>query len=233
MGTPQRGLQGVIAGIGHVLQGKNFPKARVGTRERIDIRDVRRSTRRLQIYVRWILRRHDRSTLQQERNGTVSGMLSLIARGRNRAVGQCQRLVWTERILAGRQRRQLVELALDGQVRSLASYISDIDYKVAGKLPLDAETPLLSVGPDCLGRNSCDVQRIERAGGWGRMRWVQRASAVRRINCWPVTHIANAWIIKRKGLRHAQDQRRTCLERTGVGFVARPVLEKDAVASPN
>jgi len=153
--------------------------------------------------------------------------------GRNVAIRQSQRLVRAERILAGGQWRQLVELALDGQVRSLATHISKIGNDILGKFSLYAETPLLSVRPNCLGRNSCHIERKHRASGWGGMDGVQGAGAVARIKCNPIADIANARIIERKRLRHAEDERRASLQGTGIGFVARAMLKENAVTAAN
>src|SRR5271167_1024726 len=65
------------------------------------------------------------------------------------------------------------------------------------------------------------------------MRRVQRTKAIRRIERCPIPHIANAWVAERKRLRHAQNNRRTGLQRTCIGLVARAVLEEDAVAPAN
>src|SRR5271170_7874975 len=119
-------------------------------------------------------------------------------------------------------------------MRSLAAYISNIGDHIVREFSLYSETPLLSVGPNCLGRNSCDVERKGRSCGWSGIRRIRRcASGVGGIECSALADIADAWITDRKRLRHAENQRRTSLQRTGIGFVASAVLEEYAVAAAN
>ena len=81
-----------------------------------------------------------------------------------------QRLIRSERILACRQRLQLVELPLHRQMRSLAPHIRNIDDKRVRQFALHSETPLLRIGPDRLGRNRSHIQRKNRtAAGWRRV----------------------------------------------------------------
>ena len=56
----QRDLHSMVVRIGHILQREYSSQTWVRTRQRIDIRDERRSARRLQMHIRRILRRHDR-----------------------------------------------------------------------------------------------------------------------------------------------------------------------------
>src|SRR5260370_30455070 len=97
--APQRYLKCVIGGIGYILQGENSSQTRIRTRERVHIGDVRRSACRLQMDIRGILRGHYRSVLQQEWNTAVPGVASSYD-GRNRAIRQGHRFIWTERIVA-------------------------------------------------------------------------------------------------------------------------------------
>src|ERR1035438_1578102 len=116
-------------------------------------------------------------------------------------------------------------------MRSFASDVSEVDHERLGKLSLNSETPLLSIRPDRFRRNRGDVKRISGAS------WRYRAtdarsgtigvSAKRR----PISVIADARVTKRKRLRNAEHQRRARLERTGVGFVTRAMLKKNAIAA--
>jgi len=89
-------------------------------------------------------------------------------------------------------------------VRSFAPDIGKSDNKIAGDFSLNSETPLLRVWPACLDWNRRDVQGISRTGRGRRMRYVQRASAIARIERWSITNIANAGITERMRLGHAQ-----------------------------
>ena len=82
------------------------------------------------MYVRRILRRDNRSILQEEWDGTVARMSSS-SQGGHCAICQGQRFVWAKWIFAGRKRLQLVELSFDGEVCSPAADVRKVDYHIA------------------------------------------------------------------------------------------------------
>src|ERR1700733_6858669 len=121
-------------------------------------------------------------------------------------------------------------------MRPLAAHIGNIGDDVAGYLSLNAETPLLSVGPDCFCRNSSDVERENRSsqrskrGFCGKCR-NRSTGAVGGVKRFAVADIANARIVKRERLRHAKHERSTGLQRARVSFISGTMLKEYAVAS--
>ncbi len=132
-------------------------------RQRVDVRNVRRGACCLQVHVGGILRGHNCSAFQQEWCRAVARMARSGDR-RDLAIRQGQRLVRSERVLIQRQRLQLVELALDGQVRPSAAHIRNIGDDILREFPLNSKAPLLRVGPDRFRRNAGDIEGKHRSG---------------------------------------------------------------------
>src|ERR1700722_19072927 len=110
-----------------------------------------------------------------------------------------------------------------------AAYICDVCDKRFRELSLDSQTPLLNIRTNSLGWNGCDVQWKRRAGGRHRSRRQDRAGTIGVGR--PIPDVSDAGVVGRKRLRHAEDERRTGLEGTGIGFVAGAVLKEDTVAA--
>src|ERR1700751_1210403 len=98
-------------------------------------------------------------------------------------------------------------------MRSLAPDISDGCNHGVGQFALDAQAPLLCVGPDRFRGYASYVERV-----------CARPHGTRRLRS------ANAAVIPRKSLCHAEHERRTSFQRPGVGFLGRAMLVENAVA---
>src|SRR5580704_12480200 len=123
-------------------------------------------------------------------------------------------------ILASGSGKQLVEIALIGEIGAFAADISKGADGVLEELMLDADIPLLGVGPDGSVGNGSDRQ------GEG-----QRRSA--RISQASVTRCLSATGAGDIGLAGSEDKWRTAFEAFRIGFVAIAVIEENAVTAAN
>src|SRR5882672_4864536 len=98
-------------------------------------------------------------------------------------------------------------------MRSLASDISDGCNHGIGQFTLDAQAPLLRVGPDRFRGYAGYVERV--------CAWPHGAGRLRT---------ADASVIPRKSLRHAKHEWSASFQRPGVGFLGRAMLVEHAVA---
>src|ERR1700733_2705358 len=133
------------------------------------------------------------------------------------------RVQWNARgvgILASGSGKQLVEIALIGEIGAFAADISKGADGVLEELMLDADIPLLGVGPDGSVGNGSDRQ------GEG-----QRRSA--RISQASVTRCLSATGAGDIGLAGSEDEWRTAFEAFRIGFVAIAVIEENAVTAAN
>src|SRR5450755_4483997 len=125
------------------------------------------------------------------------------------AVGRGHGLARRIRILRWTNRKELVDIALQRQMRSLAADICHGHYRFLGDLTLDIEIPLLHVRPDRLGGNGRHSQRECHAAA-------------------PNVGVAGDVI-----LRRADYIRRAAFQRLGVAFIPVGVLKEDAVTGSN
>ena len=95
---------------------------------------------------------------------------------------------------------------------SLAANIAKGCDRILRQFALHAEAPLLDIRPNALRGNGGDIQR-KRSG----------CSAA-------LAHASDAFVAGGMVLSHIQYQRCAAFERTGVRFVANPVVEKYSVA---
>src|SRR5216684_5502152 len=93
-------------------------------------------------------------------------------------------------------------------MRSLAPYIRKVDHECFRQFSLNPETPLLSVGPNRLGRNGGHVQRKDGAGRGRRPARSRCTSAVGWIKRGPIPDVTDAWVAEGKRLCHAEHERR-------------------------
>ena len=123
-------------------------------------------------------------------------------------------------VLAHRQSQPLVELTLDCQVGSFAANICDVGHEIIGQFVLNAEAPLLSVGPDGFIGNGSDRQ----GEGHRRTAGISHASVTSGLAATCAGDIR---------LAGREDERRAAFEAFGVGFIAVAVVEENAVAAAN
>src|SRR5260370_38348126 len=111
-------------------------------------------------------------------------------------------------------------------MRSLAPYIRKVDHECFRQFSLNPETPLLSVGPNRLGRNGGHVQRKDGAGRGRRPSRSRCTSAVGWIKRGPIPDFTDAWVAEGKRLWHAMHDRPPGLQGARIGFVSAPLLNK-------
>src|SRR5271170_190828 len=135
------------------------------------------------------------------------------------AVAGAQRNARRIGILGGGGGHQLVQIALVGQVGAFAANVGDGTDDVLGEFVLDADIPLLHVGPDGVVGNGSDRQgKGEGAAGSSQAGVTGRLAA------------AGTGDVRLVG---SEDQGSATFQALGVGFAAVSVIEKDPVAAAN
>src|SRR5271155_874156 len=119
---------------------------------------------------------------------------------------------------------------------SPAPNICHVDYDRLRQFSLNPKAPLLRVRPNRMSRNRGDVERKDTS----RRRNAYRRSDSRTRICTftivtriPIPDVTDAGITERKLLGHTENDGSAGLKRSGVGFVAGAMLEKDSVPPAN